>query len=832
MEGIMNTRILVVDDSATDRLLIEKILTDYDIISASSGKEALKILSKTNVDMIILDLNMPDMNGFEVLEQLKMTDRYQKIRVLILTNLEEVENEIKGLQLGAVDFIRKPVNMYSLQARIETHLELLKIQNLFERKLKEEILTIETLISQAPIGIAIAGRNFPLDKDQPDEFLDINHTLENITGRSKDQLLMLGWQKITHPEDLEKDYTLFHELENSAHSSFVTESRYLRPDNSVVWVNISIAKLEIDNGYQYNYLYLVQNIDKRKQAEIKLSENERSNAVLLDNLPGMMYRCKLDRNWTMLYVSSGCFELTGYTADDLLDNKRYSYNDLIKESYQVDLWEKWQTAIKTKTKFLEEYEIITASGQSKWVWEQGQGIYDNQGNILHLEGLIIDINERKKNELSLKHVSEHNPLTDLLNLRSLEKMILTQQVEGKIKQAAMVMIYVRRYNHIVTTYGYKIGNQLILEITKILRELSNEKNILFQPFSDRFVFYIHGYNKKGILKTFAQKIVDELDKRIKQRAIGFSIGIIEIDHKRKEDAATLLRQAAIASEHYNLNHHISYSFYDKKVAERNTREKIITEALEKYIYDDTTADFHLVFQPIVDLKTARIVGFEALARFADTFLGDITPSEFIPVTESSLLILPLGKKIMEKSFVFAKKLENEGFDKTIVSFNVSAIQLLNASFINDLIDFIHLYQVNPANLNIEFTESIFSDNYQEINNKIDQIHALGLQVSIDDFGTGYSSLAREEELNVNCLKIDRYFVKKITRMDPDKNLISDIISMAHKLGHQVVAEGVENKKQLDYLIKHNCDLYQGYYFSKPLKDEEALNILIHNNIKD
>jgi EAL domain-containing protein (putative c-di-GMP-specific phosphodiesterase class I) len=140
--------------------------------------------------------------------------------------------------------------------------------------------------------------------------------------------------------------------------------------------------------------------------------------------------------------------------------------------------------------------------------------------------------------------------------------------------------------------------------------------------------------------------------------------------------------------------------------------------------------------------------------------------------------------------------------------------------------------VNPANLNIEFTESIFSDNYQEINNKIDQIHALGLQVSIDDFGTGYSSLAREEELNVNCLKIDRHFVKKITKMKPEKNLISDIISMAHKLGHQVVAEGVENRKQLDYLLKHNCDLYQGYYFSQPLSEDDALAILLKNNIKD
>ena len=244
----MNTKILVVDDSATDRLLIEKMLTAYEVVLASSGSEAMKILNENNIDMIILDLNMPDMNGFEVLEQLQMTDRYKKIRVLILTNLDEVENEIKGLQLGAVDYIRKPVNVHTLLARIETHLELLKIQNLFERKLQEEILTIETLIQQAPIGIVIASRNTALSKDQPDEILEVNQSLIRITNRSKEELTKLGWQNITHPDDLEKDYKLFHELENSPHTSFVTESRYIRPNNSFVWVNISIAKLDIDNG--------------------------------------------------------------------------------------------------------------------------------------------------------------------------------------------------------------------------------------------------------------------------------------------------------------------------------------------------------------------------------------------------------------------------------------------------------------------------------------------------------------------------------------------------------------------------------------------------------
>ncbi len=823
----MDTKILIVDDSKSDRTIIEKLLNEYEVLTAENGVEALDIISKNEIDILILDINMPKMDGFEVLRHLKDTNRYKRLRTLILTNYNEIDNEIKGLQLGAVDYIRKPVNMYSLKARIQTHLELLKIQQLFEQKSHQEFLTVQTILKQAPLGIAFASRNVPLAIDSKDETIHMNAILEKITGYDKAKLLSLGWQSIIHPDDLEKDLKLFKELENSESTSYETESRFIKPDKTEVWINLIIAKLNLNNSYKYNYIYLMQDISKRKAAESLLQESEQSKAVLVDNLPGMMYRCKNDKEWTMLYVSNGCYELTGYNASFLLNNHILSYNDLIKPEYRDLILESWQMAINDHTKFLEEYEIMMPNGTYKWVWEQGQAIYDQNGQVKWLEGLIIDIDQRKTNEILIKHASEHDSLTDILNLRSLENTIITQQQEGKIKQASMVMIYIRRYSHLVTSYGYKVGNQLILEVANILKELNDDKHMLYHPFNDRFIFLVHGYHKPATVESFVQKIVRELDNRVKQRTIGFSIGIIEIDHNKKNDVVTLLRQAAIASDHFNVHHNISYSFYDKKIAEHNTREKLITESLENYLVDERSADFFLVYQPIIEIKTNKIIGFEALARFRHQHLGNIMPNEFIPVTESSLLILPYGKKIIEKAFAFSKKIEKAGHKDVIIALNVSAIQLLNDNFIKDLISLIKHNKVSPKNINIEVTESIFSDSYQEINRKLDEIHKLGIQVSIDDFGTGYSSLAREEELNVNILKIDRHFVSKLSSSDPKKNLISDIISMAHKLGHQVIAEGVENKEQLDYLRQHDCDMYQGFYFSKALLEEDALKLLNH-----
>jgi EAL domain-containing protein (putative c-di-GMP-specific phosphodiesterase class I) len=133
--------------------------------------------------------------------------------------------------------------------------------------------------------------------------------------------------------------------------------------------------------------------------------------------------------------------------------------------------------------------------------------------------------------------------------------------------------------------------------------------------------------------------------------------------------------------------------------------------------------------------------------------------------------------------------------------------------------------VDPNNIVIEITESAFSGNYQQINNKLDVIQKLGIKIAIDDFGTGYSSLARERELNVNCLKIDKYFIDKLDHLDRDVAITGDIISMAHKLGHSVIAEGVENEKQKEYLIDFGCDYVQGYLFSKPVPEEEAVKLI-------
>ncbi|NLO99563.1 MAG: PAS domain S-box protein, partial [Clostridiaceae bacterium] len=328
----MQIKILVVDDSASDRLIIKNMLSEYYILTASDGVEAMQVLEENEgINLLILDLHMPRMNGFEVLEAIRENERYRKLRTIILTNYDEQDNEIKGLKLGAVDYIRKPMHMDSLKVRIDIHIELLRAEQALEQELSEQALTFDLIFNQAPIGIAIAHSSDPGDSDA--NIMKINPMFEQITGRTKEELINTGWAQITHPDDLEEDIKNFKRLKSGEIKMYSMDKRYIKPDGSIVWVHMIVAPLA-SNDRKYNHICLVQDITERKMIEDALNESERSKSVLLSNLPGLAYRCSFDHDWTMQYVSQGCLTLTGYPPESLLHNRDLSYNDLISPEYR------------------------------------------------------------------------------------------------------------------------------------------------------------------------------------------------------------------------------------------------------------------------------------------------------------------------------------------------------------------------------------------------------------------------------------------------------------------------------------------------------------------
>ncbi|HZH93462.1 MAG TPA: EAL domain-containing protein, partial [Tissierellaceae bacterium] len=254
-------------------------------------------------------------------------------------------------------------------------------------------------------------------------------------------------------------------------------------------------------------------------------------------------------------------------------------------------------------------------------------------------------------------------------------------------------------------------------------------------------------------------------------------------------------------------------------------EEKIKQELARIVEMNDHEGFYLHYQPIIDIRDNTVSGFEALARMQTQDLGFVSPLEFIPIAEKTKLIIPLGEMIIVKAFEFLKKIKERGNKRVKISINISVIQLLREGFVEGVFSIMDKMEISPEDVILELTESVFGINNDDLNEILASLRDAGVQIAIDDFGTGYSSLARERELSVSCLKINKSFIDRLMFLEPERTITRDIISMGHKLGHYVVAEGVEYQEQRDYLERCGCDMLQGYLISRPLDGESAIRFI-------
>lgn len=683
-----------------------------------------------------------------------------------------------------------------------------------------------SVFEQAPVGIAIIknkGFTYQFDEDN----MTMNSMFERILGRKSEELAQLEWPDITYPEDLQADMEQFSRFVRGEIDGYSLEKRYIRPDGSLIWANMIIASVVGKLGPYTMHLCLLQDISARKAAESELKESERSKAVLLSHLPGLAYRCRNDESWTMLYVSAGCYKLTGYQPEALLNNRDVSYRDIVVPEYCDLLSEEWKKVLPSHDFLKCEYEIITAQGERRWVMELGQGIFSESGELEALEGIILDVSDRKRAENILKYNSEYDVWTGLHNRSFLENLLVTEQITKRNVKRALIGINLSTMHILSLTYGFQYSQGLIKRAADALNALSHVNRRLFYTYENRFVFYITGYKSRADLTAFYEDIIRILKTVLTAERIGGGIGILEIDAATETSPDRMLKSLLLASEKAlsNIEGNFSYSFFDEELEAQIVREEMIRLELIRVLEGKSGVRFYLQFQPIYEIKSERIVGFEALARLTSNQLGAITPTEFIPIAEKTKLIIPLGKEIIRQALRFLSRLGQNGDSEVTVAINISAIQILQAGFVEDLLFMIRKANVDAARICLELTESVFSARYHDINDILLLIKKHGIRIAIDDFGTGYSSFARERELNITCLKIDKFFIDKLLQVREEQAVTGDIISMAHKLGHCAIAEGVEQRRQFEYLKKHGCDMIQGFYISMPLDEKDALELL-------
>jgi diguanylate cyclase (GGDEF)-like protein/PAS domain S-box-containing protein len=299
------------------------------------------------------------------------------------------------------------------------------------QKLELDEALYHSIFEQAPIGIAVVNNNIIASQLQMGD-VSINPMFTKILQRSNQELQNIAWSDITHPDDLQSDMVQFNRFQKGEISGYVMEKRYIRPNGSIIWTNMKISPLVGIPFQNTMHLCLLEDISARKEVEASLKESERSKSVLVSNLPGLAYRCDYDDNWTMRFVSDGCFELTGYSANMLIKNRDISFNDIIAPEYHEKLQNEWAQVLPKKLPLKSEYEIVTADGCRKWVLEMGEGVYNEQGEVEALEGIILDITDRKKSEEEIQKMLRRTQ-SMINNHQAI--MLLIEPMSGRIIEA-------------------------------------------------------------------------------------------------------------------------------------------------------------------------------------------------------------------------------------------------------------------------------------------------------------------------------------------------------------------------------------------------------------
>ncbi len=436
-----------------------------------------------------------------------------------------------------------------------------------------------------------------------------------------------------------------------------------------------------------------------------------------------------------------------------------------------------------------------------------------------------DITARKKTEEEVRFLAQYDPLTGLPNRRLLFERLndaRTKAIEKGIFHAAL-FIDLDRFKNINDSMGHSVGDNLLISSARRIKSQLRDKDTLARFGGDEFVVLIRdlgpdlkhaGLYSERIAESILQKFqipiaVSQFDMQV-SLSIGISIFPLE-----NESIDEVLRHADMAMYRAKEGGRNQVAFFASSMQEDVIRRLNIEKDMHDAIKYREIAVF---YQPQVS-PTGEIIGVEALARWQHPHYGFISPEEFVHIAEETGQIIELGNLVMEKAVTDLQALGQETGVSLNLSLNISPRQLSFSDFLPSVISLLRHYKVKPSAVTLEITESVMAENFASISAKLSELKGMGVRISLDDFGTGYSSLSYLKRLPLDELKIDRSFVMELHSDQANLNLVSTIISIGHQFGLAVVAEGVENDRQLEFLRSQNCGLYQGYFFSKPVPFE-------------
>ncbi|STX51174.1 regulatory protein (GGDEF and EAL domains) [Legionella busanensis] len=573
-------------------------------------------------------------------------------------------------------------------------------------------------------------------------------------------------------------------------------------------------------------VYSFRDVTQRQMADESLRVRERAIEA---STHGVAIFDITKENLPIIYINRAFERITGFNEKQVLgQNLAYIHGKKIDQAN----YKRITLAIKELREETVELETSRRSGEVYWCEMSVAPVADLSGNVKHYVGIINDITERREMEQQLLMQATHDSLTELPNRVLLMDRVEQAILQAKKKNASLAFLFLDldRFKFTNDTLGHSIGDKLLQAVSNRLLIATNDFDTVARLGGDEFVILLQDIHSEKQAEQTADEILNLIEKpfQIGQHNLKIT-GSIGISYYPKDglDYETLMKNADLSMYHAKDSGRNSYRVFEQEMNKRVVNRMQLDNALRDALKRN---EFYLVYQPLMDLRKNIIVGFEALIRWNSHILGQVSPAEFIGTAEENGLIVDIGKWVLEESCRQLVVWHKEGYKDLSIAVNISGRQFRQTK-LPELIQEILMKSGLPASyLELELTESLLVDDVKHAVETMYQLREMGAKLVIDDFGTGYSSLSYLKQFPVNKLKIDRSFISELVNKENDAAIARAIINLGHSLNLEVLAEGVENELQKEFIIKHGCDYAQGYYFKPPNKPNELKEFLEQNSL--
>ncbi|MDI9219241.1 sensor domain-containing protein [Clostridium tertium] len=625
-------------------------------------------------------------------------------------------------------------------------------------------------------------------------------------------------------EDEREDIKIF--IENIIHNrildNFILESSIVDFSGEKLLLKVQGNGKVRNNGFYLSGL--IVDITERKRVENMNKVIENKNRLAVEGSKDIAFWWNVNQNIISIdYSIREYLEIKG-EGDVLISDK--SWKKFILED-DIDLYNKKINKVLNSKKdefYSIDYRILSKDNKVVWLQSKGKKTLEKNGGLF-IHGAFSDITDRKEKEIEINYLSFNDEVTRIPNRRFFVREVTNHINNYPNEKIAFIFIDLDNFKYVNDTYGHDAGDLLLIEFAKIIKNMKIKDSLFARYGGDEFIIVQYNIQEKNQIKYILDNIIKKLSNPIiindKEIFCTLSIGVsvYPIDGG---DMPILLKRADMAMYLAKVNGKNRYEFFDIKILEILNREFDIEKGLRVAV---DKSEIKMLYQPKIKVDTEEVIGFESLVRWNSKSLGIVSPSEFIPIAESSGLIIPIGKYIINESFRRCKELTLKNNKKFKMAINLSEVQIRDEDIVSFISESLKFYDLSAEYIEFEITESIIMKSAEKNISTLEKLKKLGVSLALDDFGTGYSSLSYLRTLPIDVLKIDKSFIDGIVIEEKSEYIINSIVELSHYLSLLVVAEGVETKEQLDFLKRISCDVIQGYYFSRPVEFDEAIRMI-------